>query len=71
MTSLLLHLNEAKKRLKKSETKGGDVNVREMLESEPNPNQGDITRNYFFEGALEKWYSNLEVYSMIDMINLS
>jgi hypothetical protein len=63
MAALLQGLENAKKALKKTETKGGVVDLEKMLNSEPSSDQADITRNYFFQAAVDNWYSNLEVHN--------
>ena len=53
-------LNEAKKLLKKTDTKGGDINLTKALSEEPNSDHDNTVRDYFFAAGVDEWYNKLE-----------
>lgn len=60
MSSIFAGLADAKKLLKKTETKGGEVDIARAIKSEPNADNENVVRNYFFAAGVDEWYDNLK-----------
>lgn len=57
---MFAELAKAKDKLKSTATRGGTIDIESLIATEPTTSGQNEVRNYFFQAAVDKWYSSLE-----------
>lgn len=56
----LNNLVDAKSKLKKTETRSGEMNIEKYIETEPQESASEVIRDYFFSSGVDEWYNELK-----------